>query len=419
MRRPIARRPTTRRPTTRRPTTRRPTTRRPTTRRVAHGLLAICLAASGCALDLDRLRARDAAADADLEDPVDAPSLDASVDAAVTPDAFEPERDGVLAVLARIDVTGGLDLAAGRDARGAFFVLLGSTGSFAQLLERDDCTASRVAERTELEIFGTVLLLDTVDEDALLDVAAANGSLIHLQRGMAGAGLPFGHRVSEAADFGTPRRMSVARIDALASQIVVVTDSDAYQWGGVPGMAVRLGTRTTDTLDGLAFDFDGGGNTDLVRLRSTGVNRELQVELGDGTGAVGSAGSPIAVDGLERLVATPDGRALWGIGSSVVERLAPTPATYTLTDASLVSVVVADLDGDATDEIVALDGSDRTLRALRPRPMGSFAEETLSIGGIGPIAAVDLDADDRSELLVLTSEEILVIGRLATTCPQP
>lgn len=89
--------------------------------------------------------------------------------------------------------------------------------------------------------------------------------------------------------------------------------------------------------------------------------------------------------------------------------------------ASFVDVAVTDLDGDRIEEIAALDENTGSLRIFSGSTGSlSMVDEVPLDGavlGAAEIAAVDIDGDDRNELVIHAATEVLIVGRVATSCP--
>jgi hypothetical protein len=402
---------------------------------LGHALSVLGLATGGCSLDLDRLRARDAAPPMDAEadatgpdapPPSDAPSSDTMEDAGT--DASVAPRDGTLAVLARQRVGDGHDLAVGTDARGAFFVVLAQEGgtSIAQGITRGDCDARFEGEARSLDVTGDVLFLTDMNGDALLDVSVASATLWFLRNASPSEVAFDGEGATQAHPGGPPLRLSAADFTGAREELVLVTGSGAYRWPGTTeDRPAALGAPSPDTLDGLALDVDRSGSSDLIRLRAVSTAREVQLELGDGTGRLDAPSPAIPAGPIDRLLRGRDATTLYGIGPATLQVIEMgTPGAARPIPYQFRAATVAELDADGLEEIVGLDTAERVLVVLRTLGGPVSAEVIEDIAGPArAIGAVDLDGDDRDELVVLTEEigedEILVLGRLAAACPRP
>jgi hypothetical protein len=189
-----------------------------------------------------------------------------------------------------------------------------------------------------------------------------------------------------------------------------------------------LGSGIT-TRDGLVAPMSGDSIADIVRLvalDATGdVSLSVTPSVGDGTfeGAlsvrVGRANRmaffPASAGSGPAIVATgPSDLYFVEAGSPLVAHPLP------LVSSDLLDVVIADLDDVPPAEVVVADAIGGRIRAFRVTADSLTEVQSIVVGTFGPtadLAAVDIDDDGSSELVLITGGALSIVGVLAPTCP--
>ena len=425
-------------------------------RTTAVALAALLAPGLGCSLDLDRLRAdagtsldapgldapgRDAPG-LDAPEP-DAPGLDADRDAGSVSDASGPDAsgpdasygfpDGPLEILARSSVRTDADarLAVGRDDRGAFFTLVSPTSFDRELVTRTSCAATLSPTMAEGPRGRAVALAD-LDTDGTLDEIAIDDTQVSIAFGLA-PDLEFEVPLTVPHFVTTPRLVAVGTLGAAElPEIVVanrmnvvrtVTQAPARSFSGMRVAPVGPGSVVIDLLIMDADDGNAGDELVLLVATSTGASRALELVFDDGvelrSGPTRNA-LPTIASGLARAGA----REVVVFGRDVLEGVTfPSGGwgPYGIAGAQLIDVAVADVDGDAIPDVMALDMSTSSLRVFHGEPeellmIDELSLETTSLGA-AEIQPLDVDDDGVVELVVHAGTETLLIGRRPTGCP--
>ena len=163
-----------------------------------------------------------------------------------------------------------------------------------------------------------------------------------------------------------------------------------------------------------------------VALDATGdVSLSVTPSVGDGTfeGAlsvrVGRANRmaffPASAGSGPAIVATgPSDLYFVEAGSPLVAHPLP------LVSSDLLDVVIADLDDVPPAEVVVADAIGGRIRAFRVTADSLTEVQSIVVGTFGPtadLAAVDIDDDGSSELVLITGGALSIVGVLAPTCP--
>lgn len=220
--------------------------------------------------------------------------------------------------------------------------------------------------------------------------------------------LPFTPKYARLSDFNRDGRSDVVLSDAFSSDVIVLL-------GGGDGsfQAPRLSTFSGRAFALATGDVDGDGSPDIA-VSLTGPTGSIEVALGNGDG---SFRTPVAlatqttVSGIAFGDFDEDGRAdlvaldnqalrLWhsnGDGSFA----APSSLPLAYQGFTSARVVVADLDGDKHQDLVALNARDFNFPVLFGNGDGTFSEAQSPIypGAPTGLALADCDGDGRLDIL--------------------
>jgi hypothetical protein len=418
-------------------------------------LAALLAPGPGCSLDLDRLRA-DAGTSLDapgldapgLDAPAldapepDAPGLDADRDAAPVSDASGPDAsgpdasygfpDGPLEILAssrgRTDAEA--RLAVGRDDRGAFFTLVSPTSFDRELVTRTSCAAT-LSPSAGGGPSGAAVAVADLDTDGTLDEIAMDGTQVSIAFGLA-ADLEFEVPLTVPHFVTTPRLVAVGTLGAAElPEIVVanrmnvvrtVTQAPARSFTGMRVAPVGAGSLVIDAVIMDADDGNAGDELVLLVATSSGAARAIEVVFDDGI-ELRSGPTRDMVSTIASGLARAGSREAVVFGRDVLEGITfPSGGwgPYGIAGAQLIDVAVADIDGDAMPDVVALDTATRSLRVFHASAALAMVDEfPLGSGTLGAAEVQPLDVDDDGvvELVVHAGTEVLLIGRRPTRCP--
>jgi hypothetical protein len=392
----------------------------------------------GCALDLERLRgdARDAGVlDASGVDApgVDAPGLDASgvdagVDAAAEPDAFV-SRGGALRVLARgpaVDASS--RLAAAREARGAYYVLVGPSMTEGHALTRTACDAEISTESLLSTPTGDVVSLADADEDGVLDVVAADVSQLYVAFGEASSlafASPSGlsHGLNLPVAVGAPA-FGEAHPDLIVANtmgsMIGVRQSTPRAFSGTRPVPVDAGSSLRDFL---VADVEDGGDAEVVMLVSSSGSPKLVIVHDDGGALASSTTRRSLHASAAGLARTGAPRSILAFGGNALEWVDLPKGgwgPFEVVGASFIDAAVGDLEGDGIAEVAALDRNTGSIRVFHGIGALEMIDEvplgTAALSG-GEIEVLDVDGDGRDELLVHAASEVILVGRVAASCP--
>ncbi|MBN8610294.1 MAG: hypothetical protein J0L92_06905 [Deltaproteobacteria bacterium] len=432
--------------------------------------LALVALGAGCSLDLDRLRdsrdgqVLDAADDLDARDldasgvdalDLDAPSADAAIDASrldapsidarveCVPACESGFRcdDGACVPAFRLGVlyTGAMAdrCAAGRDATLAVLACASSMETVAYPLSMEGCSATVGSPIAAVHGGGSALAVADLDRDGAVDVLSVGSSNLAFSFGTPG-GFNLASGGSTGHGAGAPSAIAAGDLYVDAGELMDVVIFEAgprSQWFRhdpsrtlAPRTGAPSGSGIT-TRDGLVAPMSGDAIADIVRLvalDATGdVSLSVTPSLGDGT--FGGASS-VRVGRADHIAFFPpsmgSGPAIVATGPSdlyFVEAGSPPVAhPFPLSSSDLLDVVIADLDGALPPEVVVADANGDRVRAFRVTA-GSVREvQSVVVGAFGPtadLAAVDIDDDGSSELVLITGGALSIVGVLAPTCP--
>lgn len=405
--------------------------------------IAVLCGAAGCTLDLERLRGtptdtgpRDAPR---LDAPgLDAPGLDAPrldgdiLDAPTDLRDVGPPGPVDLVLLGSVpNGAGSLDaISAGRDATRAVAAMT-SRGAGTIRAFSLDITGCAVGSVGTLDLGAPLagpVLVDDLDRDGSVDVLVGHDdSRLSFHAGSTGGG--FDSPTTITTGLGPLVSVATASVDADGETDVVLFEfGPRIRFFPVAGRAFGAASGPSGSgityFDGAVADLDGSGTADLIAIES-GVETSLTFVPGSGDGTFDRPSSAMLLPTVRRLavgvlVAGAPATAVCVGNSDTFFVDVSRAGTFTVEQriglgTDMRDVVMAELDGVPPLEFVLAAAGDSALRVYRM--VTGTPTELLNVAVTGTpvaLAAVDIDADGRDEVLVLFADRFDVYGR---TCP--